>query len=94
MVPHRSTSGNWLTVWISLLCCLHPTFGLHYRWIGRQILEVISTEFRDRSVEYYVSPDERPSPLLFRDICPDKSLKRIPFMKYLSSRYEPRTTLN
>ncbi|KAG7528297.1 hypothetical protein FFLO_06260 [Filobasidium floriforme] len=23
------------------------------RWIGRQILEVISTEFRDRSVEYY-----------------------------------------
>lgn len=25
------------------------------RWIGRQILEVISTEFRDRSVDYYVS---------------------------------------
>lgn len=26
------------------------------RWLGRQILEVVSTEFRDRSVEYYVSP--------------------------------------
>ena len=25
------------------------------RWIGRELLEVISTEFRDRSVEYYVS---------------------------------------
>jgi hypothetical protein len=23
------------------------------RWIGRQLLEVISTEFRDRSVDYY-----------------------------------------
>ena len=23
------------------------------RWIGRELLEVISTEFRDRSVEYY-----------------------------------------
>jgi hypothetical protein len=29
---------------------------LMYRWQGRQLLEVISTEFRDRSVEYYVSP--------------------------------------
>ena len=25
------------------------------RWLGREILEVVSTEFRDRSVEYYVS---------------------------------------
>ena len=25
------------------------------RWLGREILEVISTEFRDRSMEYYVS---------------------------------------
>jgi hypothetical protein len=25
------------------------------RWIGRELLEVVSTEFRDRSVEYYVS---------------------------------------
>jgi hypothetical protein len=24
------------------------------RWIGRELLEVVSTEFRDRSVEYYV----------------------------------------
>jgi hypothetical protein len=24
------------------------------RWIGREILEVVSTEFRDRSLEYYV----------------------------------------
>jgi len=24
------------------------------RWIGRQLLEVVSTEFRDRTVEYYV----------------------------------------
>jgi hypothetical protein len=28
---------------------------LTFRWIGRELLEVISTEFRDRSVEYYVS---------------------------------------
>ena len=26
------------------------------RWIGREILEVVSTEFRDRSMEYYVRP--------------------------------------
>lgn len=25
------------------------------RWIGRQLLEVIASEFRDRSVDYYVS---------------------------------------
>lgn len=25
------------------------------RWLDREILEVVSTEFRDRSVEYYVS---------------------------------------
>lgn len=25
------------------------------RWIGRELLEVVSTEFRDRSMEYYVS---------------------------------------
>ena len=24
------------------------------RWLGREILEVVSTEFRDRSMEYYV----------------------------------------
>lgn len=24
------------------------------RWIGRELLEVVSTEFRDRSMEYYV----------------------------------------
>lgn len=30
--------------------------SLYGRWIGRQLLEVISTEFRDRSVDYYVSP--------------------------------------
>jgi len=24
------------------------------RWIGREILELVSTEFRDRSIEYYV----------------------------------------
>jgi hypothetical protein len=26
------------------------------RWWGREILEVVSTEFRDRSTEYYVRP--------------------------------------
>ena len=26
------------------------------RWLGREILEIISTEFRDRSMEYYVRP--------------------------------------
>ena len=30
--------------------------ALMLRWIGRELLEVISTEFRDRSVEYYVNP--------------------------------------
>lgn len=25
------------------------------RWWGREILEIVSTEFRDRSVEYYAS---------------------------------------
>jgi len=25
------------------------------RWINREILEMVSTEFRDRSIEYYVS---------------------------------------
>lgn len=25
------------------------------RWFGREILEMVSTEFRDRSIEYYVS---------------------------------------
>jgi hypothetical protein len=24
------------------------------RWIGRELLELVSTEFRDRSIEYYV----------------------------------------
>jgi tRNA pseudouridine synthase 9 len=24
------------------------------RWLGREILEIVSTEFRDRSMEYYV----------------------------------------
>ena len=24
------------------------------RWIGRELLELVSTEFRDRSLEYYV----------------------------------------
>ena len=26
------------------------------RWWNREILELVSTEFRDRSIEYYVSP--------------------------------------
>ena len=26
------------------------------RWLGREILEVVSTEFRDRSMEFYVRP--------------------------------------
>jgi len=25
------------------------------RWLGRELLEVVSTEFRDRSMEYYVT---------------------------------------
>lgn len=28
------------------------------RWLNREILEMVSTEFRDRSVEYYVRPLE------------------------------------
>lgn len=27
------------------------------RWLGRELLEVVSTEFRDRSMEYYVSSE-------------------------------------
>ena len=27
------------------------------RWLGRELLEVVSTEFRDRSMEYYVRRD-------------------------------------
>lgn len=27
------------------------------RWLGRELLEVVSTEFRDRSMEYYVRYD-------------------------------------
>ena len=34
------------------------------RWFGREILELVSTEFRDRSLEYYVSFSAL-SPLLF-----------------------------
>jgi hypothetical protein len=26
------------------------------RWLGREMLEVVSTEFRDRSIDYYASP--------------------------------------
>lgn len=26
------------------------------RWLGREMLEVVSTEFRDRSIDYYVGP--------------------------------------
>jgi hypothetical protein len=29
------------------------------RWWGREILELVSTEFRDRSVEYYVRSHPR-----------------------------------
>ena len=29
------------------------------RWIGRELLEVVSTEFRDRSMEYYVRRHDR-----------------------------------
>ena len=33
----------------------HPyTTMTKMRWIGRELLEVVSTEFRDRSMEYYV----------------------------------------
>jgi len=33
----------------------HPyTTMAKERWLGREILEVVSTEFRDRSMEYYV----------------------------------------
>ena len=28
------------------------------RWLGREMLEVVSTEFRDRSIDYYVSPSK------------------------------------
>ena len=41
------------------------------RWLGREILEVVSTEFRDRSMEFYVrtSSDEGPSFEISCGIC-------------------------
>lgn len=41
------------------------------RWLGREILEMVSTEFRDRSMEYYVS-----CLVSFgRETCPDTHLE-------------------
>jgi hypothetical protein len=39
------------------------------RWLGREMLEVVSTEFRDRSIDYYVS-------LSFFSQCPHKQNSR------------------
>ena len=39
------------------------------RWLNREILEIVSTEFRDRSIEYYVWFLFLPFPLLFCCIC-------------------------
>jgi tRNA pseudouridine synthase 9 len=35
------------------------------RWLGREILEMVSTEFRDRSMEYYVGTLSLGSAILF-----------------------------
>lgn len=44
------------------------------RWIGRELLEVVSTEFRDRSMEYYVRCKRYESVLVIDEnlieICP------------------------
>jgi len=45
------------------------------RWLGREMLEVVSTEFRDRSIDYYVSPS---------NFCPEYRL-RSPSRDMLSS---------
>lgn len=39
------------------------------RWLGREILEIVSTEFRDRSMEYYVRAPSCPSQPLYLDSC-------------------------
>jgi len=42
------------------------------RWLGREMLEVVSTEFRDRSIDYYVGPS---------NFCPS-SPNRVPIQRY------------
>lgn len=41
------------SVYSLLVACSVSVFAA--RWLNREILEVVSTEFRDRSMEYYVS---------------------------------------
>ena len=43
------------------------------RWLGREMLEVVSTEFRDRSIDYYVSPTNR---------CSNRPNKQSPAQRY------------
>jgi tRNA pseudouridine synthase 9 len=45
------------------------------RWLGRELLEVVSTEFRDRSMEYYVR--------VFSFSCRQQSL----MTQYITKRY-------
>jgi len=41
------------------------------RWLGRELLEVVSTEFRDRSMEYYVRYMPRKCYVYWRLYCRD-----------------------
>ena len=58
MAPETFTSGYKLREKPGLKKC--PPYWYPYtsmakgRWIGRELLEIVSTEFRDRSMEYYV----------------------------------------
>jgi hypothetical protein len=62
--PLDLCTSEYLLLWISGASILWRTgegktlserYADHlFRWIGRQLLEVVSTEFRDRSVDYYV----------------------------------------
>lgn len=58
MAPETFTSGYKLREKPGLKKC--PPYWYPYtsmakgRWLGRELLEIVSTEFRDRSMEYYV----------------------------------------
>ena len=58
MAPETFTSNYKLKEKPGLKKC--PPYWYPYtsmakgRWLGRELLEIVSTEFRDRSMEYYV----------------------------------------
>ena len=64
------------------------------RWLGREILEVVSTEFRDRSMEFYVSPRlcRRPSGRSLNAACAVRVLRRHYLQQFTLSMDLQRST--